>query len=177
MKRGFFDKMTNDEERRHKEMMSATNKGIMIAVMGIIITVALTLYITNPLEVSGNVIVTIPEETQKQLNSLASTNEMGSNTTKIKISKYASSPECANSDSCFLPYIVETKVGHKVTWINTDSAFHTVTSGNFDTGPSGLFHSELENNLDSLSFVFEKPGEYSYFCQAHPWANGLVIVD
>ncbi len=57
-----------------------------------------------------------------------------------------------------------------VTWVNNDSAPHTVTArdGSFNSG-----------NLDpgkSWTYTFTLPGTYSYYCSYHPWMVGKVIV-
>ncbi len=57
-----------------------------------------------------------------------------------------------------------------VTWVNNDSAPHTVTArdGSFNSG-----------NLDpgkSWTYTFTLPGIYNYYCSYHPWMMGKVIV-
>jgi plastocyanin len=75
----------------------------------------------------------------------------------------------AGSNS-YNPNPVEVKVGESVTWINDDSARHTVTSkdGTFDSGMMG--------KGQSFSFTFDKAGEYQYFCEPHPAVVGTVVV-
>jgi plastocyanin len=75
----------------------------------------------------------------------------------------------AGSNS-FSPNPVEVKAGETVTWVNDDSARHTVTSkdGTFDSGMMG--------KGQSFSYTFDKAGEYSYFCEPHPSMVGTVVV-
>jgi plastocyanin len=64
-----------------------------------------------------------------------------------------------------------------VTWSNDDTATHTVTSGNGDTGtPDGVFDSKFLNPGQKYSFIFDKSGKFPYFCQLHPFMRGSVTV-
>ena len=59
-----------------------------------------------------------------------------------------------------------------VTWVNDDTAPHTVTSGTVDRDtptPDGRFDSGIMNPGDSFPFVFDSAGEYPYYCSIHPW--------
>jgi plastocyanin len=75
----------------------------------------------------------------------------------------------AGSNS-FSPNPVEVKVGETVTWVNDDSARHTVTS------KDGVFDSRMMGKGQSFSFTFDKAGEYPYFCEPHPNMVGTVVV-
>lgn len=57
-----------------------------------------------------------------------------------------------------------------VTWVNDDSAPHTVTAAD------GSFDSHNMNTGDSFTFTFTKPGTYTYACSYHPWMHGTVVV-
>jgi len=61
-------------------------------------------------------------------------------------------------------------VGTTVTWVNEDSAPHTVTSD------EGLWDSKLLDQGQSFSFKFDKPGKYLYYCTFHgnPGGAGMV---
>lgn len=61
-------------------------------------------------------------------------------------------------------------VGTNVTWLNHDDVPHTVTA-NDKTFNSGALDTD-----DTYSRVFDKPGEYAYFCGLHPHMTGRVIV-
>jgi plastocyanin len=68
------------------------------------------------------------------------------------------------------PNPVESKIGETVTWINEDSAIHTVTSIN------RIFDSGVLVRGQSFSYTFDKEGEYPYFCDVHPNMVGTVSV-
>ncbi len=60
--------------------------------------------------------------------------------------------------------------GTKVTWVNEDSAPHTVT----DKGK--VFRSAGLDSKDSFSYTFESPGEFTYICTIHPMMVGKIVV-
>jgi plastocyanin len=80
----------------------------------------------------------------------------------------------------FVPDTVTTTVGSMVTWTNDDTALHTVTSGTVEGSkatPDGVFDSKFMKSGASFSYVFEAPGEYSYYCSLHPYMTGKVTVN
>jgi plastocyanin len=85
------------------------------------------------------------------------------NSTVVKIVANAGS-------NSFSPNPVEVKVGETVTWVNDDSARHTVTS------KDGIFDSGIMGKGQSFSYTFDKAGEYPYFCEPHPNMVGTVVV-
>lgn len=66
--------------------------------------------------------------------------------------------------------------GEQVRWENQDNAAHTVTSGTPETGPDGIFDSELFGPGETFTFEFTKVGEYPYYCVIHPWMIGHITV-
>ena len=75
----------------------------------------------------------------------------------------------------FVPKSLPVKVNDIVTWINSDSAIHTITSG---VGTKdGVFDSGFVQAGKSFSFTFSKSGTFDYFCQVHPWMTGQIIVN
>jgi len=75
------------------------------------------------------------------------------------------------------PNNVDTSVGSMVTWVNDDTAPHTVTSGIVENNrptPDGSFDSGIINPGDSFPFVFDKASEYPYYCTIHPFMTGKV---
>jgi plastocyanin len=70
----------------------------------------------------------------------------------------------------FGPAAVTVPVGTNVTWTNRDDIPHTVVS------TDGVFKSKALDTDDKFSFVFSKPGTYSYFCSVHPKMTGQIIV-
>ena len=88
------------------------------------------------------------------------------------------------ADKAFSPNPVNVKIGDTVTWVNDDTLFHTVVSGNpssggetgkvFDSGLSGP--TALTTKGKTFSHTFTEKGEFPYFCQLHPTMIGKVIV-
>ncbi len=73
------------------------------------------------------------------------------------------------SDFAFNPEILKVKAGETVTWLNKDSATHTVKSS--------LMHSQNLQYNDVYQFQFTKPGTYSYTCGMHSYMKGEIIVE
>lgn len=95
----------------------------------------------------------------------------------VNITPGSSSPGCDTTSNCYDPSVVTIDVGGEVTWLNGDTAAHTVTSGDIEKdGPDGHFDSSLFMAGKSFSHVFEEAGEFPYFCLVHPWMKGTVIV-
>ena len=63
-----------------------------------------------------------------------------------------------------------------IRWQNGDTAAHTVTSGNIEDGPDGLFDSGLFGPGKEFQYQFAEEGEYEYFCIVHPWMDGVITV-
>ena len=85
----------------------------------------------------------------------------------------------SQDNKCFyVPEKIMINVGDTVIWTNSDSATHTVTSGDVnDPNTWGLI---LESGLgkagSTFEHTFDTAGEYPYLCQLHPWAVGKVVV-
>jgi len=67
--------------------------------------------------------------------------------------------------------------GSTITWTNSDTASHTVTSGTPSKGPDGNFDSGLFGPGKKFETVLNEKGTYPYFCQVHPWMTGSITVD
>jgi len=93
----------------------------------------------------------------------------------IIMSTKSSRPGCEEADRCYIPSVFTIDSGNQVTWINEDSAFHSVTSGFYDE-PSDLFDSGHLDPYESFTFDFDEKGTYDYFCTLHPWMKGQVLV-
>ena len=87
-----------------------------------------------------------------------------------------SRPGCEETDRCYIPSVIRINSGEQVTWVNEDSAFHSVTSGFYDT-PTDLFDSGHLDPFESYTLDFDESGTYDYFCTLHPWMKGQVIVE
>ena len=86
-----------------------------------------------------------------------------------------SRPGCEENDQCYIPSHIVIEKGKQVTWVNEDSAFHSVTSGFYDA-PTGLFDSGYLDPYQSFSLTFDETGIYDYYCTLHPWMEGRVTV-
>jgi amicyanin len=75
----------------------------------------------------------------------------------------------------FSPATLTVKVGTTVTWTNTTSAPHTVTSDDGKSFDSGISH-PISASGGTFSFTFNKPGTYAYHCQIHPFMKATIIV-
>jgi plastocyanin len=87
-----------------------------------------------------------------------------------------SRPGCEENDRCYIPSIIVIEKGKQVTWVNEDSAFHSITSGYYGA-PTELFDSGHLDPFESYTLTFDEVGTYDYFCILHPWMKGQVIVE
>ena len=87
-----------------------------------------------------------------------------------------SRPGCEEIDRCYIPSVIVIDPGKQVTWVNQDSAFHSVTSG-FYGEPTELFDSGHMDPFESYTLTFDDVGTFDYFCTLHPWMKGQVIVE
>jgi len=97
----------------------------------------------------------------------------------IRIPFGTSSPSCTElHDGCYDPERITIHTEDKVTWSNTDTTEHTVTSGSPKSGSDGKFDSGLIKSEETFSFVFDgfESGTYKYYCIVHPWMTGMIIV-
>ena len=102
-------------------------------------------------------------------------NEFGDNV-EVITGPGSGAPGCEENNSCYLPFKALVNRMGTVTWINSDSAAHTITSGDPSNGPNGIFDSSLLMAGGEFSHTFTNTGVYPYFCMVHPWSIGYVIV-
>ena len=108
---------------------------------------------------------------------MAAPDTMADNTTYVvTLAPDSSDYGCEQTDECFLPHTVTIDVGDTVTWSNSDTTSHTVTSGTPEVGIDGTFDSSLLAPGDEFSHTFTAAGEHPYFCILYPWMSGMVIV-
>jgi len=86
-----------------------------------------------------------------------------------------SRPGCEINDSCYVPSVITINQGEQVTWANEDVAFHSVTSGTYES-PTDLFDSGHMDPDQKFTVSFDKKGDFYFFCTLHPWMKGKVIV-
>ena len=83
------------------------------------------------------------------------------------------------TDGCYTPITAIVDVGGVVTMINDDTSLHTFTSGTADdfvTSPDGEFDSDVLFTGKSFEWIPDAVGVYPYYCDVHPWMNGMIIV-
>ena len=85
-------------------------------------------------------------------------------------------PDCGPNAECYVPSYYVAKTGETVYWMNQDSAFHSVTSGQQEN-PDGLFDSGHIDPSEKFSYTFFEPGVYPYYCTLHPWMNGMIKIE
>ena len=71
-------------------------------------------------------------------------------------------------NSAFMPGTVTISKGGTVTWVNQDSAMHSVKFGSEESRPLA--------KGEKYSRTFNAPGTYEYTCGIHPSMKGKVIV-
>ena len=111
-------------------------------------------------------------------------------TTPVSVSTVAASDEAfpANGvvesvlalDNNYIPQVLEIAAGTEVLWENNGRNVHDVIPADDLTATSwGVLQAEFEPT-DTYSYVFTKPGTYTYFCTIHgtPTAAmfGTIIV-
>lgn len=75
----------------------------------------------------------------------------------------------------FSPQQVTVPFGGTVTWTNTDSTDHTITSGT-PGSPSGKFSHVVEAG-QKVTITFTETGTFEYFCSFHNQMRGSVTVN
>lgn len=82
----------------------------------------------------------------------------------------------------FAPQTIRVKAGTRVTWKNTDTAVHQLTSTNSmktTAHITGLFSSASLSKGATFSFTFKKKGKFFYECTIHAAMasmHGKVVV-
>jgi len=94
----------------------------------------------------------------------------------VTIAQGSGAPGCDETHSCFIPEELHISKGDTVTWINTDTAAHTITSGTVSDGPDGRFDSSLLSPGAQFTHKFNESGEHPYHCLVHPWMVGKIMV-
>ncbi len=90
----------------------------------------------------------------------------------------SASANCVTANNCFSPNPLTVTPGTTVTWKNTDTVSHYVTSGKpSDETTGSVFDSgNLIKPGSTYQFTFANAGTFDYFCSVHPWMTGQVIV-
>jgi plastocyanin len=94
---------------------------------------------------------------------------------EIDIAPGSSAPSNAKF---FEPATLTVPAGTTVTWKNSDSTLHTVTSGSAETGVSGTeFDSSYLAGGKTFQHTFSSAGTFDYYCTLHPFMKGQVVVN
>ena len=136
----------------------------MLKILSIIGTIVVIILIIIGLTLSNTTVETNSEEQELVVK--------GDVIMPTKVSR----PGCEEIDRCYIPSIIVIDSGKQVTWVNQDSAFHSVTSG-FYGAPTELFDSGHMDPFESYTLSFDDVGTFDYFCTLHPWMKGQVIVE
>jgi plastocyanin len=97
-------------------------------------------------------------------------------TVEVSLPSGTSVPGCEETNECYIPATVSINAGDTVSWLNDDTAAHTVTSGSAADGPSGVFDSSLLIAGGTFEHTFDSSGTEDYYCMVHPWMTGSVQV-
>jgi plastocyanin len=101
---------------------------------------------------------------------------VNSQNAQVSIALGSASLGCEKTNECYLPYSITTSEHSSVTWTNDDSAVHTATSGIPSDGPNGIFDSGAISPGSTFTNQFDEEGTFDYYCIAHPWMTGNVVV-
>ena len=74
-------------------------------------------------------------------------------------------------ENCFQPTVLHAEPGQGVTWTNSDPAPHSVAGATVEWGNYGT-HAQGQ----SVSYTFDRPGTYPYYCFEHNGMIGAIVV-
>lgn len=102
----------------------------------------------------------------------------GNNTMQIVAVSIVNGASNPNSGLSYEPAAVTVKSGNTIAWTNNDSMMHTATSGNPESGPSGIFDTGIIQGSGKVAetTINAKPGSYDYYCALHPYMKGQLTV-
>lgn len=127
---------------------------------------------TTPMNVSSNTQAPKTTTSKAPVSNSKTTVSSGKPTSETASSTVLSGVVSVSIEgNAFTPANLKVKKGTKVTWTNKDTISHTVTGEqNMGPGSGDLIVGQ------SYSYVFDKVGEYPYFCQHHTFMRGFVEV-
>lgn len=90
----------------------------------------------------------------------------------------AESTTVALSGFAFSPVRTRVEPGTTVRWVNEDGAGHDVTSAQFNDVATSWDFSQRLSGGESVSYTFESPGVYEYYCTIHGRSSmcGVILV-
>jgi plastocyanin len=74
-----------------------------------------------------------------------------------------------------MPERMEVDAGAAIVWDNRDTAPHTATAAD-DAQRASFDTKVVKEGAKSQAVTFDKPGEYAYICDLHPFMKGTVVV-
>lgn len=158
-------------------------KKIIMVIIPCLIVTTVTLMTTMSLGTIDTQVIVWAQLNSNNNTSLEDTNlqqqDLTNNTTEVTIVEGAS----ALGNKAFSPDSTNVKLGQNVTWTNSDSSIHTVTSGTDPDDPNVAieFDSKALSPGEKFSHVFNNKSlagtDLTYFCQIHPAMTGIINID
>ena len=109
---------------------------------------------------------TAPSTAASEAPASAAASEAGSEDVRVTLESFQ-----------FDPTELTIPAGTRVTFLNSDSAAHTVTEGTDGEAVDGpIIDDEIAAN-QATSFTFDEPGTYEITCLLHPSMNMTVTVE
>lgn len=99
-----------------------------------------------------------------------STITVGNQPRKVVVQPTVSGAKVSIENFAFVPPIVTVGPDESVAWRNNDGSPHVLAFRDGTPGSGSLLPGE------TYSRTFGRPGEYDYFCSAHPFMTGRVLV-
>ena len=158
-------------------------KKIIMVIIPCLIVTTVTLMTTMSLGTIDTQMIVWAQLNSNNNTSLEDTNlqqqDLTNNTTEVTIVEGASTL----GNKAFSHNSTNVKFGKNVTWTNSDSSIHTVTSGTDPDDPNVAieFDSKALSPGEKFSHVFNNKSlagtDLTYFCQIHPAMTGIINID
>lgn len=137
----------------------------LIGVIGVVVAVLVIVFVamgsSDTETASTDEFTDQSSQSDAAANTGTDTPEQSADTIEIRDFKYA-------------PEKMTVKKGTTVTWKNFDNTKHNVV---FDDESAGEVEGgKLIGNGEEVSFTFNEVGDFSYFCEPHPYMKASVTV-
>ena len=106
------------------------------------------------------------EETQREIISTTTNPRV----TDVKIEMPYGSAYANDRGEFYFPVAARVSEGDMITWENHDFIPHTATASD------GSFDTEVVLSEQSSSITAHGKGMKPYFCEIHPWMQGIVMI-
>lgn len=124
------------------------------------------LYFSKNYSHMAGVVYVDAEETQREIISTTTNPRL----TDVKIEMPYNSAYSNEHGEFYFPVAARVSEGDMITWENHDYIPHTATASD------GSFDTEAVLSGGSSSVIAQGKGMKPYFCEIHPWMQGLVMV-